>query len=282
MKHIISSLMLTMCVITLAIAAPGPLFTVTAAGNTMTVTPTASHYYPDMGIKLSSGHTVGSCTPHSNGFCRFAASNTNPKVLTLTGPLGNLSGIICLNGPGKYSCQKFTLTSFCNTSGGACRVFVTSTLHDGDLGGITGGNAICQNLATAAGLGGTWKAWLSTSSVTARANIQYDDNIRYVRAATGEEIAPKGVLVLDNDGATPLSNSIGLDENGISHLSSSWTGTNTNGTAFGTNCMDWGDNTGGSGHFGDPNFTDNFWTLTGGLGACSSPGFRFYCFEVPS
>jgi len=40
-------------------------------------------------------------------------------------------------------------------------VFVTSTLHKGNLGGLAGADAICQARADAAGLGGTYFAWLS-------------------------------------------------------------------------------------------------------------------------
>jgi hypothetical protein len=45
--------------------------------------------------------------------------------------------------------------------GGPCRVFVTSTRHEGNLGGITGADAICAARADAANLQGTFLAWLS-------------------------------------------------------------------------------------------------------------------------
>ena len=45
-------------------------------------------------------------------------------------------------------------------------VFVSSTLHTGDLGGLTGADAICNNLAEAAGFPGTYMAWLSDSSAS--------------------------------------------------------------------------------------------------------------------
>ena len=41
--------------------------------------------------------------------------------------------------------------------------FVTSSLHDGNLGGLAGADTICNDLATAAGLPGTYMAWLSTT-----------------------------------------------------------------------------------------------------------------------
>jgi hypothetical protein len=43
------------------------------------------------------------------------------------------------------------------------RVFVTSTGYPGNLGGLAGADAKCQERATAAGLGGTFKAWLSAA-----------------------------------------------------------------------------------------------------------------------
>ena len=42
-------------------------------------------------------------------------------------------------------------------------VFVTSTTHTGDLGGLLGADAICNQLAYDAGLPGTYMAWLGSS-----------------------------------------------------------------------------------------------------------------------
>ena len=42
-------------------------------------------------------------------------------------------------------------------------VFITSTLHDGNLGGVAGADQICNELASDAGLPGTYMAWLSSS-----------------------------------------------------------------------------------------------------------------------
>jgi len=47
------------------------------------------------------------------------------------------------------------------------RVFVSSTKHDGNLGGLTGADAKCQQTADAAGLGGRWIAWVSTTTADA-------------------------------------------------------------------------------------------------------------------
>lgn len=43
-------------------------------------------------------------------------------------------------------------------------VFVTSSVHPCALGGVAGGDSICQARASAAGLPGTYKAWLADAS----------------------------------------------------------------------------------------------------------------------
>ena len=50
------------------------------------------------------------------------------------------------------------------------RVFVTSGVYQGALGGAAGADSICNSWASSAGLGGTWAAWVSTatSDVTTR------------------------------------------------------------------------------------------------------------------
>lgn len=60
------------------------------------------------------------------------------------------------------------------------RVFVTSTTYSGNLGGLPGADAKCQTRAQAAGLSGTYKAWLSTADPNgspatrfARATVPY-------------------------------------------------------------------------------------------------------------
>ena len=54
----------------------------------------------------------------------------------------------------------------CEPACNPCRVFVTSTTHDGNLGGLAGADAICQARAAAAGLPGTYLAWLSDGSAS--------------------------------------------------------------------------------------------------------------------
>ena len=41
--------------------------------------------------------------------------------------------------------------------------FITNETFDGDLGGIAGADALCQNAADNAGLGGSWEAWIAST-----------------------------------------------------------------------------------------------------------------------
>jgi hypothetical protein len=53
------------------------------------------------------------------------------------------------------------------------RVFVTSTIYMGYLGGLDGADAKCQSVANAAQLGGTFKAWLRDDTTAARDRLNH-------------------------------------------------------------------------------------------------------------
>ncbi|MBL9104986.1 MAG: DUF1554 domain-containing protein [Myxococcales bacterium] len=69
------------------------------------------------------------------------------------------------------------------------RLFITSQLYHGDLGGLDGADAKCQSLAEEAGLTGTYKAWLGTDDVPPHTRLYHSPG-RYWRI--------DGVLVADN------------------------------------------------------------------------------------
>ncbi len=58
-------------------------------------------------------------------------------------------------------------------------IFVTSTTSGGNLGGLDGADATCQSQAAAAGLPGTYKAWLSDSITSAASRLTYS-SVPYV------------------------------------------------------------------------------------------------------
>ena len=100
------------------------------------------------------------------------------------------------------------------------RVFLSSTTSNGDFAGIAGGDAVCQNLATAASLGGKWVAWLSNEDGPAAINRVTSTGPW--RLVTGEVVvASKAALV---SGA--LQHAIDKDEKGVAVAAGGvWTGT---------------------------------------------------------
>ena len=162
------------------------------------------------------------------------------------------------------------------------RVFVSSTLVTGDLGGVTGADAKCQKLATDATLGGTWRAWVSTPASTTDARFA-KATTPYIRldgmkvAESYADMITKGTLL------APISvdekkNVVPAGANGRALV---WTNT---GVAGGSqennkNCAGWSvaDNT--TGVVGNALEDGAGWTsLSGTFPACVTP-LRLYCFE---
>lgn len=112
-------------------------------------------------------------------------------------------------------------------------VFVTSTTHSGNLGGLAGADAICQAGATNAGLHGTYRAWLSATGV---------DALSRLGGARGW-IRPDGQPVADTTAdlaSSHLLHPIDVDENGTvvdgSGVLAVYTATLPDGTYSGQNC----------------------------------------------
>lgn len=175
------------------------------------------------------------------------------------------------------------------TPGGCVRyVFVTDEISNGNLGGVTGADATCQQEADAAGLDGTYFAWLSSNSVTPAGRF-LQSSVPYVR--------PDGTVVAD-DWADLLDGSLGapinLNAAGASPAAPTcgtdrvWTNANTDGTLFSASwtCSNWTTG-GGVGHVGDMDDTNSGWTNTTGAacnvstvcGAGQEVGGRLYCFQ---
>ncbi len=111
-------------------------------------------------------------------------------------------------------------------------VFVTSTTYDGDLDGLAGADAKCQAQADAAGLSGTFKAWLSDATGS--------PSTRFTRSVGAPYVLVDGTVIADNYAAltnSPLQHPIDKTEAGgappvepIFGRSVVWSGTNENGT----------------------------------------------------
>lgn len=165
--------------------------------------------------------------------------------------------------------------------------FVTSKIYYPDaLGGLDGADSLCQNFADNAGLSGTYKAWLSTSTESAIGRLSNISTGIYV--TTGGQLIANGWDDL-TDGT--LSFPIVYDENGTFYENRGvWTGTTRSGSAstlFGEDyCADWTSssyvNTATHGWATtSPYYPPETWTESSSASTCNTPK-GFYCFEVLS
>ncbi len=157
------------------------------------------------------------------------------------------------------------------------RVFKTSTVYNGNLGGLSGADQKCQGRANAASLGGAWKAWLSDGTSSASQRLNH---------FTGPYTLLDGIGVADNwtdltDGS--LDRNINMTEFKVidSNLSSVWTGTDISGNSTDKNCANWTVNFGWPyyGGVGSGNSTLSYWTKGLSDFECSSSFMSLYCFE---
>ena len=154
-------------------------------------------------------------------------------------------------------------------------VFVTSQTFTGDLGGVVGADAICQELACSAGLPGNYKAWLSDSS-SSPAN-DFDQGTAY-SLVDGTAIASSFADLTDGS----LQNPINKDENGVtitSGILNVWTNTNDDGTRrSSTDCQGWTSSSSSfAGTTGNASRKDTTWTFFSNLNCAVSA--RLYCFQ---
>lgn len=156
-------------------------------------------------------------------------------------------------------------------------VFVTSETYNGNLGGLSGADTNCQNLANTAGLSGTFKAWLSDGTTSASSRLEHA-SISY-KLTNGTKIA---------DDWSDLTNSsivagIQINESGGT-VGSSYVATNTeyngNISPDSYHCNNWTSNQNSDFALaGNTNNTDRGWTYSSAPRCDSS--FRLYCFQQP-
>ena len=149
--------------------------------------------------------------------------------------------------------------------------FITSTTHTGNLGGLAGADAICQARASAAGLPGTYKAWLSASTASARTRLGAATG--WVRT-DGKPFA-NGLADLT---AGRILYPLVLDERGASVAGvTAWTATTGTGNLTSTACSDWtdGTSTAVTATIGFSDYGTSGWTQNGG-GTCASTQ-HLYC-----
>ncbi len=218
------------------------------------------------------GSTCSACAPGSK-----QCVNGQEQTCGSTGQWGNPSSCtyVCTAGVG------------CTTD--SKNVFITSVAYTGGaIGGLAGADSKCQTLASNAGLGGTYKAWLSdgTGSPSTRFSKVGGPYILAKRAITvannwteltSGSIPLKHALDSTETGGTPplttpSTGPCGTDHQG--HLF--WSTSYDNGTLlYGDSrygCGNWTDSSGQYASWGPTNNTVNSWSIQ-----CISPGNAGTC-----
>ena len=191
---------------------------------------------------------------------------------------GNWHSIYGLN---KGSANKYYLAT--STGLSYYRVFVTSTSYSGNLGGLSGADAKCQARADAVSLGGNWKAWISTNSISAASRLEHS-SVPY-KLINGELIANNWEDLTDGALSIPIYRT---ETGAFTGYDEVWTDTFTSGASEGGNydCTDWTSSAGvWDGRKGFSGNSNRSWTsyldLGQSLGLCAD-GRRLYCFEQPT
>lgn len=149
---------------------------------------------------------------------------------------------------------------------GGTKMFLTGNTYNGNMGGLAGADANCQNAAIAAGYPGSWKAVLSSSTVNARDRVTITYPV--VRVTDGRLIAPTNLWT--GSILNPLSDAAGYPH--------AWTGSSSDGNKSTLFCNDWTDGSSGqSGIRGLANSPSSAW-FENGTKLCNETA-SLYCVE---
>jgi hypothetical protein len=172
-----------------------------------------------------------------------------------------------LNSSNLSDCRESAGSYMC-IGGQLDHVIFAAPVTDGDLGGLSVADVICQNTATAASLTGTYKAILSTSSVHAKNRVAIDGP---VYNTAGQMVFSARDSVWNSSIRAEIKAANGANGNRFV-----FTGTNTSGEFAGDSCGDWLDD--GNSDFangGDQDVTSTW--LSGSQHTCGSSGKAIYC-----
>lgn len=233
------------------------------------------------------------------------AINTNPYSHTaLTNNVTYYYAIAAVNADGESDLS----AEVSGMPAAARRIFVSSASYTGNIGGIGSANTNCQSLATAAGLTGRFKAYISTQVTEAACNIiglsgkksancglpyapTFDTSTPVLNTA-GQSIQMSLYNLLNADGGgincgvgNAICTGIGYNEAGISASTTVRSITTTGGVfstapAGNTACVDLtsATNDGIGTLYGTTYDINNWWYSAGWSDNCASP-LRIYCIQ---
>ncbi len=232
--------------------------------------------------------TNNTCNPNITSFRNYAYTN-GANQLSILGVNGAYIRYFSIDNLNKNETVKSNFFGSTDPVGplpsstSDLRVFVTSTVYGGALGGLIGADIKCQERANAANLGGTWKAWLSDFHTSASEHITH---------TTGKYKLLDGTIIANGwadltDGT--LLQAINKTESGSTPKTNVWTGTRPDGLGSINlpTCDGWSvSNTSATGSVGSAFSTDGKWTAWGTRSCAVSftgqGGQHLYCFEQPS
>jgi hypothetical protein len=207
-----------------------------------------------------------------------------PKTQTATGAAGGPAGAGS-GASGVAGANALGGSAPADTAASPRYVFISSMAYPGGaLGGLDGADAKCQDLAEAAGLPGSYRAWLSDP--TGSPSTRFLRGGGPFRLVDGSLVAKSWAELTSG----PLHHAIDLTETGGAPPVTSacgwapevpvvWSDTRTDGTLLSADlaCGSWNDETTGRPACGlVPSQLQ--WSDVGNGGSCSSPG-AIYCFE---
>ena len=160
---------------------------------------------------------------------------------------------------------------------GFLRVFITTAVYSPTtIGGLAGGDVLCNAEASAAGLGGTWMAWLASTTAGPATRFTTQSSSPYRRLDD---------VVVANSWADLVDGTIAADisvtpTGPVANGNNAWSNVAVDGTPVGSNnCGNWADSTALSGHYGRGNSSTATWTDSGNNLVCGNYSLHLYCFE---
>jgi hypothetical protein len=155
------------------------------------------------------------------------------------------------------------------------RMFASSQLVTGNVGGLTGADALCATWAGAAELGGTWKAFLSVTGTNAPSRLS--------EAGPWYNVSRQYKVFNNKTGFTVGAINAIRTEYNVVATGDAWTGTKADGTAELVNCNNWTSSAATSyASVGTPSVTlanGAGWMNKGGNAPSCGGSLRVYCFE---
>ena len=159
--------------------------------------------------------------------------------------------------------------------------FVTSSLYNGDMGGLLGADAQCNLRAQSAGLPGTYMAWLSTDQATPATRF-VQSSVPYYKV-NGIKIADNWADLTDAtlDAALDVTELGTPSPDGTNSCQGTtrqvFTGTFSNGLIGNSTCSNWTSSV-GTGNVGQTTVATFRWSNCTSTGNCANAS-AIYCFQ---